>query len=396
VSAVGSPGVRSRITLWLGEEYDFSGLVLARWVPASALAVLAVVAVISLVQDTSAWRVAAAAAMVGPQVVLVLRPRSPGWVGLALSTIGAAALIGGNSAAIGLLGVLCLAAEAGLLARRSAGLVVVLLGGGFLFTHGVIDMIDHANTGWYLSGTGTVITWAGGRLARSQQQTVVAVRQAREELASAAVTAERQRIARDVHDLVAHSLTVTMLHLTAARLALEDDIEAARTALLDAEAVARAGMAEIRHTIGLLPRGAQPLGSPLPGASDLCQLVESYRRAGLQVDFRMDGPTISVPPAAGLTLYRIVQESLANVVKHAPGQAATVEVVMASGRVELRVVNPLAAVDGGARRDRPDTGQGVVGMRERAGLAGGVLSAGRGPGPSWTVAATLPTRAEGP
>jgi signal transduction histidine kinase len=391
VSGIDSSGVRARPTAWLLEEYDFAGLILARWVPAAGLAVLVVVAVISLLQDTSAWRVAAAAAMIGPQVALVLRPRSPSWIGLAVSTVAANVLIGGNSAAIGLLGALCLAGEAGLLARRIAGFVVLLLGAGFLFTHGVIDMIDHVNTGWYLSGTGLIITWAGGRLARNQQQTVVALRQAREELASAAVTAERQRIARDVHDLVAHSLSVTMLHLTAARLALDDDIEGARRALLEAETVGRASMAEIRHTIGLLPRGEQPLGSPLPGALDLCQLIESYRRAGLQVAFRIDGPAVSVPPAAGLTLYRIVQESLANVAKHAPGQGATVDVVVASGRVDLTVVNLVAPADASPRRDRSDSGHGVVGMRERAGLAGGALSAGEGPGRTWTVAASLPT-----
>jgi signal transduction histidine kinase len=160
--------------------------------------------------------------------------------------------------------------------------------------------------------------------------------------------------------------------------------------------VGRSSMAEIRQTIGLLPRGEQPAGSPLPGASDLCQLVESYRRAGLQVVFGTHGPAMSVPPAAGLTLYRIVQESLANVAKHAPGQGATVDVVVASGRVELTVVNPLSPADGTARRDRPDAGHGVVGMRERAGLAGGVLSAGEGPGRIWTVAASLPTRADVP
>ena len=154
-------------------------------------------------------------------------------------------------------------------------------------------------------------------------------------------------------------------------------------------------MAEIRRTVGLLSGQGQPIGSPVPGASDLRELVESYRRAGLEVTFEVAGREPAVAPTVGLTVYRIVQESLANVAKHAPGQPAAVTLLVEEAQVSLTVENPM---NGGSasnpKNDSADGGRGLSGMRERAELVGGHLSAGERPGRLWVVCGVLPAPRE--
>jgi signal transduction histidine kinase len=353
------------------------------------------VAAASLAQDASKGRPIAAALAIIPEIVIVIRPGVRIWIALSITTIGALGLIGGNSAAIGILALLCPAGQAGLFTPLRRGLVVIGILSVFLFGHQIADLIHHNTTGWYLSGIGCIVTWAVGRLARRQQQTVVALRQTQEELARVAVAAERERIARDVHDMVAHSLSVTMLHLTGARLALDDDPARARHALAEAERVGRASMAEIRRTVVLLSGQSQPIGSPVPGATDLSELVESYRQAGLDVTLEVAGHEPAVAPTVGLTVYRIVQESLANVAKHAPGQPAAVTLLVEEAQVSLTVENPMTA--GSASNPKNDStggGRGLSGMRERAELAGGHLSAGERPGRRWVVCGLLPAPRE--
>jgi signal transduction histidine kinase len=349
--------------------------------------IVTVVAVASLIQDASKGRPIVAALAVIPEIVIVVSPGVPIWIALSITAVGAEGLIGGNSASIGILALLCPAGQAGLFTPLRRGLI--------LFGHQIADLINHNSTGWYLSGIGCIITWAVGRLTRRQQQTVVALRQTQEELARVAVAAERERIARDVHDMVAHSLSVTMLHLTGARLALEDDPSRARDALAEAERVGRASMVEIRRTVGLLAGRGQPIGAPVPGASDLTDLVESYRRAGLDVSYEVAGHEPAVDPTVGLTLYRIVQESLANVAKHAPGQPASVTLRVQVHQVELTVENPMVGGHvSGSKSDTAEGGNGLSGMRERAELAGGSLSAGELPGRRWVVCGVLPAPRE--
>jgi len=366
-----------------------------RWTNAGAAAIVTVVAVVSLVQDASKGRPIAAALAVIPEIVIVIWPGVPMWIALSITAIGAEGLIGGNSASIGIIALLCPALQAGLFTTLRRGLVVIGILTVFLFGHQIADLINQNSTGWYLSGIGCILTWAVGRLARRQQQAMVALRQTQEDLARVAVAAERERIARDVHDMVAHSLSVTMLHLTGARMALDDDPDRARDALAEAERVGRASMAEIRRTVGLLSGRGEPIGSPVPDASDLTELVESYQRAGLDVTFEVTGQEPAVAPTVGLTLYRIVQESLANVAKHAPGQPAAVTLLVQDAQVELRVENPmLGNTSSGPGNDPADGGHGLSGMRERAELAGGHLSAGERPGRRWVVCGVLPAPRE--
>ncbi|MFD3743164.1 sensor histidine kinase [Nocardia sp. NPDC058633] len=199
---------------------------------------------------------------------------------------------------------------------------------------------------------------------------------------------ERRRIAREVHDVIAHSLSITLLHLTAARRALQtdDDVTEAVEALVEAERLGRQAMADIRRTVGMLDAGPAQL-TPEPGAADIEELVGDFRRAGLAVDFRRTGDLTTVTGAIGHALYRIGQESLANVTKHAPGTAATVRLDVTAEAATLTVSNPLA-LDPAPRRD---TGMGLRGMRKRTELLGGKITAGSDDN-GWTVRVGFPLK----
>jgi signal transduction histidine kinase len=179
-----------------------------------------------------------------------------------------------------------------------------------------------------------------------------------------------------------------MLHMTGARLSLQhgDDAEAL-SALEQAESAGRQAMAEIHRTVGLL--GSSPLaGAPTPSAPDLPSLIQDFEAAGLHVSYGVEGDLDAVPMANGLATYRIVQESLANAVKHAPGAPVQVMVVVAADAISLHIENPVVAgVKHGA-----SGGHGVRGMGERAELLGGTFGAGNGDG-TWVVDATIPWRA---
>ncbi len=227
---------------------------------------------------------------------------------------------------------------------------------------------------------------SGGLMVRWYTRVLGAERVNRDASRDKALLAERQRIAREVHDVVGHSLSITLLHLTGARRALQQDrdVDEAIEALTEAEQVGRAAMADIRRTVGLL--ADTPSGStPLPGVEDIATLVERTRVAGLAVRYTQEGDLGRVGASEGLGLYRIVQESLVNVVKHAPG--ATAEVRLDAGRsgAKLVVSNPLPA---GVRRTSED-GSGLAGMAVRAAQLGAQLSAGPN-GRQWVVEVTVP------
>lgn len=217
---------------------------------------------------------------------------------------------------------------------------------------------------------GTAFAWFAGYEVRSQQRLMGLLVEAQSALADQAVATERRRIAREVHDLVAHTLSVTLLHLTGARMALEDaDVEDARTALLQAEEAGREALREMRQAVGLL--GTPGTGSALPRAEDLPELIASYRNAGLHLAFELDGDLHAVSNDTGLALYRITQESLSNAAKHAPTAEALVKVNACSKGVCLTVRNDVPGPS-----PAPRGGRGLPGMAERAQLLGGSFSAG--------------------
>lgn len=207
--------------------------------------------------------------------------------------------------------------------------------------------------------------------------------------AGQAADEERRRIAREVHDVIAHSLSITLLHLTAARRALQtdDDVTEAVEALVDAERLGRQAMADIRRTVGMLDQGKGQI-TPEPGAADLDELVGDFRRAGLTVDYTRTGDLTAVAGAVGHALYRIGQESLSNVAKHAPGEAATVRLDISAEAATLVVRNALPL----GPPARPDIGMGVRGMRKRTELLGGSIHAGSAED-SWIVRVGFPLKA---
>jgi signal transduction histidine kinase len=259
----------------------------------------------------------------------------------------------------------------------AAGAVAVLSG------FAVADRLG--DVPWYIAGV--AVGWIIGHLLQTQLRLLHQERASHVIQTEQAATRERQRIAREIHDVVAHSLSITMLHLTGARRALEEDrdVDDAVEALADAERLGRQAMADIRRTVGLLE--VKPAGTrPEPAIGDIPNLVEDFRRAGLQVSFEMRGDPGAVSSATGLGLYRISQESLANVIKHAPGADAEVTLSIAPESITLVVRNPTAAP---AVLPMDSSGSGVRGMRERAELLGGTLQAGPDH-QGWSVRAEIP------
>jgi signal transduction histidine kinase len=231
---------------------------------------------------------------------------------------------------------------------------------------------------------GMAMAFLSGAALRAQQLTVGRLEAAQAELASRAVADERRRIAREVHDLAAHSMAVTMLHLTGARLALADgEIAEAESALGSAERLGRSSLDEIRRAVGVLAE-PEDAGSrrPEPGADDIGRLVEDYRRAGVAVAFTSHGSAAQAGRVTGLALFRLAQESLANAARHAPGAPVTMHVEWCAADVTLVVVNPFT---GPVQR----RGHGLLGMRERVEQLGGEFSSGP-VGTEWQVRARLP------
>ena len=226
-----------------------------------------------------------------------------------------------------------------------------------------------------------------GYMLRWQMRALEAERRERSRERERATLAERQRIAREIHDLVAHSLSVTMLHVTGAKQALveDQDVDDAVAALADAEQVGRQAMAEIRRTVSVLATG--PTGiRPLPGAEDIDALVDQVRDAGLSVDYESTGELARLSPATGLGFYRILQESLTNVAKHAPSETARVRIDVGRTRASLTVRNRRTG------RTIDQDGSGTSGMSSRAEQIDGTFRAGpdqADPG-QWSVELAVP------
>jgi signal transduction histidine kinase len=235
----------------------------------------------------------------------------------------------------------------------------------------------------YLSFVG--MGWLVGYLFHTQQQLLLKQQQAQAQLAEHAVVDERRRIAREVHDVIAHSLSITLLHITGARRALQEDrdVDDAVEALEQAEHLGRQAMTDIRRTVGLLD-GAPMKMSPEPGVGDIVSLVDDFVRAGLKVDLDIHGSLDRVSAAVGLALYRITQESLANIAKHSPESQSTVTLTISHASAKLTVINRLPVSVAAA----PE-GRGVRGMRQRVHLLDGTMDVGPS-GDDWVVRADIP------
>jgi signal transduction histidine kinase len=217
----------------------------------------------------------------------------------------------------------------------------------------------------------------------------------REEQAARAVTEERSRIARELHDVVAHHVSVMVVQAAGARRVIDRDPGEAAAALSAVESTGRQALVEMRRMVGVLRTGRwEDSRSPLPSLDRLDELLAQVREAGLPVELSVEGERRSLPAGVDLSAYRIVQEALTNSLRHAG--KATSRVRLRYGRRDLAIT---IADDGlGARaaareadgHGRDDGGHGLLGMRERVALFGGRLEAGPGPSGGYVVAAWLP------
>jgi signal transduction histidine kinase len=253
--------------------------------------------------------------------------------------------------------------------------------------------------------------WAFALVRRSRRLRLEALvdraRQAevdRDHQAQLATAAERARIAREMHDIVAHSLSVIIAQADGGRYAAASSPEAPTRALETIGEIGRAALTDMRWLLGVLrtdERHDEPPGlivatpaagsaavAPQPAEGDVEDLVAQLRQAGLRVSLARVGTPRNLPPGAGLTVYRIAQESLTNVLKHAgPDPHVTVLLAWRPDSVLLEVAD-----DGrGAAADSDGNGQGLVGMRERTAMFGGTLAAGPRPGGGFRVRAEIPT-----
>jgi signal transduction histidine kinase len=219
----------------------------------------------------------------------------------------------------------------------------------------------------------------------------------REAQSKAAVAAERARIARELHDVVAHNVSVMVVQADGAAYVLDAAPDQAKQALNTISTTGRQALAEMRRLLGLLRAGDDAGGEyvPQPGVDQLADLIDQVRGAGLPVRFEVAGDARPLSSGVELTAYRIVQEALTNVRKHG-GDGASASVLLGFGDAALDL---LIEDDGrGARRDQyaqggqDGLGQGLIGMRERIGMIGGTLDAGPRPGGGFRISAVLPLK----
>jgi signal transduction histidine kinase len=238
-----------------------------------------------------------------------------------------------------------------------------------------------------------VVAWIGGAAVRSraeqaehaEQRAVLAERE-RESAARIAVAEERARITRELHDIVAHAVSVMVLQVGAVRHNLPDEHREDKQALRGVEQAGRAALAEMRRLLGAMHDGDRDVElTPHPGLHDLEALVAKVRSAGLQVELHREGNAVPLPHALDLSAYRIVQEGLTNALKHAGASRADVTVRYADGRLQIEVRDDGA---GGATND--GLGHGLVGIRERVKIYGGEMTASVAPEGGYVLSARLP------
>lgn len=330
---------------------------------------------------------AAGAAVAVASAAFLLMRRQPVVLYAVTACAGITATGGGRSANPGWFAILLVVGWCALTTGRRIGLPLwIAVMALFTLEWAVISR----DPGWGAWLAGTVTIFLAALLLRSQLALVAQLRAAQAGLAARARAEERNRISRDLHDVIAHTLTVSLLHVMSARLAVEHDPADAARSLAEAERLGRESLAEVRQVVGLLRAAGDGHGLantiPQPDAAGIPALVEQFRSAGANVTLSVEGEVRRLPGVVGLVVYRILQEALTNVIKHAPGAPATVRLVVSARNVTL-TVDSLGKPGTG-------TGHGVSGMCERAESAGGTCSAGPSGG-GWLVRACFPLASPG-
>jgi len=230
----------------------------------------------------------------------------------------------------------------------------------------------------------------GRRINRELGKETDLLHRTRRERARLAVTEERIRVAREMHDMVAHAVTGMVVQAGGARMVVTEDPRLAATTLEDVQEMGREALSELRGLVEALdPSSALTRSEPREGPLDLYPLIERVRRAGQEVAFTEDGDPAPVDEGLRISLYRIIQEGLTNVRKHAPGTWASVSIGYRREAVEVRIINSKPPTVNHSTAV-PGAGQGLIGIRERASVFGGTVEAGPTPEGGFQVSVRLP------
>jgi signal transduction histidine kinase len=289
--------------------------------------------------------------------------------------------------------------------RTSIWGLAVCLAGSAIGTIRWISLINHSLLEWLTAGAmllagPALLAWVLGDSMRYRrayyaglEDRAARLEAERDAQAKVAAAAERARIARELHDVIAHNVSVMVVQADGASYALATDPARAREALAAISATGRQALAEMRRLLGVLRReedGASSERAPQPGIGELGELLDQARTAGLPVSFTVEGDPQPLPGGIALATYRIVQESLTNTRKHAgPVASAAVLLRYSPDAVVLTISDDgRGGLDGTALPGAP--GHGLTGMRERVAVYGGAVTAGPRPGGGFEVVATLP------
>ena len=273
--------------------------------------------------------------------------------------------------------------------RESWFSVAVVWAGTTLMLAAGVEM-DDLRAGWAVAATTvTVAGWLAGRLARSRRALSRQEEMRAAEESARVLLEERARIARDLHDIVAHRMSLVAVQAETARFRRPGLQPEAIEELAQISATAREALAETRTLLGVLRNDDDPVATaPQPGVEDLRELVHGARRAGLSLDTEIDCPAEGLGANSSLTIYRVAQEALSNVARHAPGALTRIEVRRGPAHVQVLVRNGPAT--GQVPERDPGPAHGLTGMRERVASAGGTVTAAPTDDGGFEVLAVLP------
>ncbi|MGH3458121.1 sensor histidine kinase [Aeromicrobium sp.] len=283
----------------------------------------------------------------------------------------------------------------GVHAERRRAIIAGALGGGAFVVADLVDLLTGAGRledtvpAWFMlaAAYGIGLAMRGERIQSTLlTQRTERLEREREQQARQAVAEERARIARELHDIVAHAISVMVVQAQAGQRVLEGEQASAREALGSIETMGRQSLVEMRRLLGVLRVEDRELAlGPYPRLADLDVLADRVRHAGLPVEVHVEGEPTSLPPGVDLSGYRIVQEALTNALRHAGPATAKVVVRYRPAEVEVEITD-----DGRGNAEDREGGHGLVGMRERAALVGGDLESGSENERGYTVRARLP------
>jgi signal transduction histidine kinase len=224
---------------------------------------------------------------------------------------------------------------------------------------------------------------------RARQELAVEAEHVEREQAHRAVLEERARIARELHDVVAHHMSLIAVQAETARYRINEVPEAVSAEFGAISDAARDALSDMRRLLGVLRNDEAAARAPQPQIEQLPDLIDTSRNAGVPVDYALDGAVNDIPPAVGVCAYRIVQEALSNATRHAPGASVSVQIHRDRDALRLTITNGPGRSPAPEREDQ-GPGHGLAGMRERAALLGGALTAGPVRTGGFSVTAVLP------